>query len=91
VPKGKTYQRVVFMQGEEAEEPLRILDEGGVGAALDHLCEWWDGSEDGETSDTPASGTEDDVHRAGEWRLTWNTSLGYIGLERVQKAPGGAS
>ncbi len=75
-------ERIVFMQGEEAEEPLRILDEQGEEAAIEYLAQWHFPGEH-ETSETPGAGSDDDVYRAEDgFRLSWNTRLGYIGLER---------
>ena len=75
-----TYQRIVFMQGDEAEEPLRILDEHGTAAAIEHLAQWY--NEPGEVFEEPASGDDDDTHTdENGYRLSWNTRIGYIGLE----------
>lgn len=80
-----TYQRIVFMQGEEADEPLRILDEQGEEAAIEFLAQW--DMEPGEEFSEPASGDSDDVYETDDgFRLSYNTRLGYIGLERVVTA-----
>lgn len=76
------YQRIVFMQGEEADEPLAILDNDGTEAAVEFLAQW--DMEPGEEFNEPASGDSDDVYETDDGlRLSWNTRLGYIGLERV--------
>lgn len=77
------YQRIVFMQGEEAEEALRILDEAGEEQAMDYLAQWDNGDGGGEVTDEPASGDDDDVCEAGGYRMSYNTRLGYIGLELI--------
>lgn len=80
-----TYERVVFMQGDDADEPLRIIDESGEDAAIEYLAQW--DMEPGEMTDEPASGTDDDVHETDDgFRLSYNTRLGYIGLEKVHSA-----
>lgn len=79
----RTYTRIVFMQGEEADEALDILREDGEDAAIDYLAEW-DYGDAGEDFDEPSSGTDDDVHETDDgYRLSYNTRLGYIGLERI--------
>lgn len=70
-------QDVVFIQGEEADEPLKILDDEGVEAAADYLAQWDNG--DGEFIDFPA-GSDDDVEEVGEYIVMWNNGLGYIGM-----------
>lgn len=78
------YQRIVFMQGEEADEALAILDEHGEDAAVEHLSQWDYGDGGGEIMDEPASGDSDDVHETEDgYRLSYNTRLGYIGLESI--------
>lgn len=77
----KSYQSIVFMQGEESDKVLRLLDGEGIAAAIDYLSQWDMG--DGETSDKPSRGTHDNYKQVGDFLLTWNEGLGYIGLERV--------
>jgi hypothetical protein len=79
----RTYTRIVFMQGEDADEPLRILDEQGEGAAVEYLAQW-DYGDAGEEFDEPSSGEDDDVYETDDgFRLSYNTRIGYIGLERI--------
>jgi len=82
----KRYQRIVFMQGEEADEPLQILADKGRVAAVDYLAQW--DMERGEEFDEPASGSDDDIYTTRDgYRLSWNRGLGYIGLEKVISTP----
>lgn len=77
------YAQIVFMQNsQDADEPLRILDEQGVQAAIDYLAQWDNGDRD-EVRDRPSAGSRDNTKRVGEYLLTWNWGLGYIGLERI--------
>jgi len=78
----RVYQRIVFFQNsEDSDEPLRILDERGEDAAIEYLAQW-DCGDAGEEFDEPASGDSDDVYESDDgYRLSWNTRLGYIGLE----------
>jgi hypothetical protein len=74
------YQRIVFVQGDEAVEPLAILDREGPAAAIELLSQWDDGLP-GQVSGEPSSGDMDDVAELNGYRLSWNSRLGYIGLE----------
>jgi hypothetical protein len=75
------WERVVFLQGEEADEALAVLDERGEEAALSYLADWHYPGEH-ETADEPGAGSSDDVYDDGTgYRLTYNRGLGYIGLE----------
>lgn len=76
------YQRIVFLQGEEADEALAILDNDGTEAAMDYLAQW-DCGDAGEEFDEPASGDSDDVYEDDHHRLSWNSRIGYIGLEGI--------
>lgn len=51
------FQEIVFIQGEEAEEPLNILDSEGESAALQYLAQWDYGENDGEICASPLSWT----------------------------------
>jgi hypothetical protein len=76
------YQRIVFMQGDEATEPLAILDEQGFDAAIEYLAQW--DLEPGEHFNEPSHGTSDYTHTTDDnLLLSWNQGLGYIGLERI--------
>jgi hypothetical protein len=44
-PKAQKYYEIVFMQGEEAEEPLKILEDKGESAAIEYLKDWDYGKE----------------------------------------------
>lgn len=73
------YQDVVFMQGDDAIEPLQILDDKGVEAVAEYLGQWDYG--EGEHVDFPA-GDDDDIEEAGDYIVIWNSRLGYIGMVR---------
>jgi len=74
-------QRIVFMQGDDADEPLAMLDTEGIESVLDYLAQW-DMDDNGELTDEPSAGTSDDTYEVDGYILTWNNQLGYIGLER---------
>ena len=74
------YESVVFLQGEEAAEPLRILNDEGEDAAIEYLKQWHQpGSHEG--NEKIGAGTEDNVYEKDGYVLVWNDRLGYIGLE----------
>jgi len=75
------WERIVFMQGEEASDVLGMLDTEGIDSVLDYLAQW-DNGDGGDIHAEPASGSSDDVYEEDGYRLTWNNGLGYIGLER---------
>lgn len=80
-----TYQSIVFAQGDDATEPLELLDENGVDCAVGYLSEWDQGEDNAEPwKESSAAGESDRQERCGAYLLTWNSRLGYIGLERVR-------
>ena len=78
-----TYQSIVFIQGDEANEPLDILDRDGTAAAVEYLKQW-DYGDSPEPQKSSSAGTSDWQERHGDYLLTWNARVGYIGLERVR-------
>jgi len=80
---------VVFLQGEDADAALSILEERGPEAAIAHLAQWDFGDEteqaaaaNGHVYATPPAGTWDREFRSGPYHLAWNHSLGHVGLTR---------
>lgn len=82
------YVDIVFCQGDDANEPLDILDQFGVDAAAEYLAQWDYGESASEfnSTTTPSAGTSDysEATSNSEYIVTWNLRLGYIGLERVE-------
>lgn len=89
--------RVVFMQGDDADAVLKDLcrvhdwvvadgpTQDTIEAAIDYLAQWDDGSNE-DIHDGIGAGPADDIHEHGDYVLTWNLGLGYVGLERKVKA-----
>lgn len=78
------YQRIVFVQGDEAAEVLDgVLSRQGVERTVEYLTQQYTGEGAPEISDSPSAGRGDDTARVGDYLLTWNLRRGYIGLERV--------
>ena len=76
------YAPVIFMQGDEANEPLQLLKKKSVMAAVRYLREW-DYGEYYEVNDQPGKGTNDSNEICLGYLVSWNASLGYIGLEKL--------
>lgn len=76
---GDRYENIVFMQGDEADEPLSILDNEGPEAALELLKQWhYPGEHDG-SKELP-HGTQDKIFEKDGYYMSWNPYIGYIGL-----------
>jgi len=78
------YATIVYLQGDEAEEPLKILDEDGSDAAIEYLSQWDDGSYDNQR-DKLSAGTSDHKITKGDYILSYNNSIGYISLDKMIK------
>lgn len=73
------YRSIVFAQGDDATEPLGILEDKGELAAIKYLLQWDYG--EGDIEDKPHHGTADHIKKWKGYILSWNTHIGYIGLE----------
>lgn len=74
------YEDVVFLQGEEADEALDILNNEGKDAAMDYLIQWHDpGHHMGKNE--LGIGSSDQTYRRDGYIMSWNSSFGYIGLD----------
>ena len=76
----KVYERVIFLQGNSADEALEIYNQHGAEAALLYLEQWHYPGEH-ETATELGAGTSDRVYEIAGYILTVNTRVGYIGLE----------
>lgn len=81
---------VVFLQGEEADEVLDMIDRDGVDAAMTHLKNWDYGEEttdaameNGHVYDLPPVGMFDREVRDGDYQMTYSHSFGHVGLYRL--------
>ena len=77
------YMEIVFMQGENAEEVLTILEAQGEESAMEFLLQWENGDDNGEIYDQNPGGSCDSVYQRGDYIMTYNLSLGYIGLCKI--------
>ncbi len=76
------FQRIVFLQGDEADKVLTMWNEDHH-KALEYMLQWDNG--DGDIENFPSAGTSDFTKDIGEYRITYNHRLEYIGLERLLK------
>lgn len=82
----RRYFQIVFMQGDEAAEVLPIIEHQGELAAIDFLSQWDFGPESQHTAEPAPWGSGDRLYRSGQYILSYNTRLGYVGLCRVAEA-----
>jgi hypothetical protein len=76
-------ERIVFMQGHEADEALDIYNNEGTSGLLTYLLQWHYPGERYETSEELGAGTSDRVVQVGNYVLTINSRIGYCGLEHI--------
>lgn len=82
---------VVFLQGEEADAVLEMIDRAGPGAAIEYLQQWDFGDETTEAAlengyvydAIPAGSTDRTIHDdSGRYSLTYSAQFGYVSLLR---------
>lgn len=75
------YEDVVFLQGDEAFEPLELIKTKGKDAALEYLKQWHmhPGSSMGRQES--GHGGADSTYEKDGYIMFWNSHLDYIGLE----------
>lgn len=85
---------VVFLQGQDADEVLAIIDRDGADAAIEHLAGFDMGEEttqaalvNGYVYDTIPTGPLDRAATHGEYTLTYNHDHGHISLLRTHAKP----
>lgn len=85
---------VVFLQGEEADEVLDLIDRDGTDAGIEHLQGFDYGEETTDAAlendyvyDEPPTGALDRVVTEGDYTLTYNQALGHVSLLRAHTAP----
>lgn len=77
---------IVFMEGDNADEALDILDEHGLDALWDYVMQWETDGEGHQTRDHDPAGADDErderVDGAYTYTLAWHHGLRYVGLTR---------
>lgn len=93
-PVPRRWISVVFLQGEEADEVLDVIDRDGAHAGIEHLARWDYGTEttdaalvNGYVYDEPSSGLLDRTITDGDYTLIYNPSLGHASLLRALDTP----
>ncbi|QBE49685.1 hypothetical protein [Leucobacter triazinivorans] len=92
-PSVSRWVSVVFLQGQDADEVLAIIDRDGTDAAIEHLA-GYDYGEDtvqaalvnGYVYDTPPTGALDKTATRDVYTLTYSPFLGHVGLLRQHDA-----
>ena len=81
---------IVFLQGEEADAVLNMIDADGVDAALGHLKGWDYGEEttnaameNGHVYEQPPASPLEREFRDGDYHLSYSHSFGYVALYRL--------
>ncbi|MGO3151919.1 MAG: hypothetical protein ACTIJJ_04750 [Galactobacter sp.] len=81
---------IVFLQGQDADEVLAIIDRDGTDAAIEHLAGFDMGEEttqaafvNGYVYDTIPTGALDHTTTAGVYTLTYNHDHGHVSLLRA--------
>lgn len=81
-----TYADVIFLDGDEADSVLDMLDDDGPHAALIHLTDW-DYGDGQEVRDVPSWGGDDKLYEADldglRYVMSWHDGLRYVSLTRV--------
>ena len=90
-PIERRWMSVVFMQGEEADAVLDVIDRNGPEAAINHLSQWDHGDETRDAAlvngyvydEIPQSATDRAIRSdAFGYALTYNHHFGYVSLLR---------
>lgn len=92
IPEVARWVSVVFLQGQEAEEVLDMIDSDGALAGLDHLKSWDFGDEttsaameNGYVYDAPPSGPLEREVRNGDYHLAYSHSFEHVALYRLHR------
>jgi len=83
-------ERIIFFQGDGANEYLDLLDRKGERAVVKQLMEYWQPGNHDMAKELSAGNSDyqEAIKVNGiEFILTYNTGLNYIGLEHVIKPP----
>lgn len=92
---GRRWISVVFLQGEEADQVLNVIDRDGTDAAIEHLAGYDYGEEttqaaleNGYVYDEPPTGALDRVVTGEDgYTLTYNPFAGHVSLLREHHTP----
>lgn len=76
------YEDVVFLQGPDADEYLKLIDDSGADAAINALStNFYHPGEHRKEKANPAGSSDQTFESSdGKFILSWNKGLGYVGL-----------
>jgi hypothetical protein len=78
------YEEIVFIQGEEAEEPMEILDSQGLEAVLKYLQQWDYGESPVVEMDYLLNvGNSDIIEEINGYLISYQRGIPYIGLTKI--------
>ena len=84
----------MFLQGEEADQTLDLIDRGGDEAGIEHLSMWDYGDEttnaafeNGDVHDTAPVYPGDRQAETGDYAMTYNLQAGHVALYRRHLIP----
>lgn len=84
-----TYERIVFIQNpSEYDEAMAEIEASGEefgDAAVAYLAQWDNGDGGDRGYAETAAGSSDYTLTVGDYIVTWNERLCYIGLERIER------
>jgi hypothetical protein len=82
------FERVYFAQGKTAEPVLEALDKRGPEHMLRSLAAKFHDSGHHETAAEPFHGPDDGTFEKDDYILSWNSRIGYVGLDyRIEDVP----
>jgi hypothetical protein len=81
------YEDIIFLHqdSEESHEALAILEDCGEHETMEFLKQWDYGDCPVEERPDAPRGTDDTNYQEGDYIMSYNTRLGYIGLIKVIK------
>ncbi len=93
-PPQRQWVTVVFLQGDEADRVLDLIDRDGTSAAIEHLRGYDYGDETTHAAlanehvyDAPLTGSNDRHVTEGEYALTYSHAFGTVALYRAYTPP----
>lgn len=96
VPTGPRFVNIVFLQGDDADHILALIEERGADAAIEHLAGSDFGEEtvnaaiaNGHTYDEAPAGSLDRTAQKDAYTLVYNPFMGHVGLYRETSACAG--
>jgi len=76
------YEQIVFLQGDEAEHALKLIEKYTPKAAIIFLRTMFEGMFEPTITEEEPWGSGDQLYKNKDMVLSWNDRIGYIGLCR---------